>query len=181
MKSTPSVQAGIVFVILSFGLPVKSTAQVKALPDTSKMAYNEISSRLKLYAFPAKQQTQQQQKKDEFECYKWAAEQSGVDPMVPINVKPDSVATGPDGTAAKGAAKGALVGLAIGSVSGNAGEGAAIGAGVGAARGAKQKGYVDARKQQEANAQAQKKEEEIRNAYLKAFSACMEGKGYTIK
>jgi hypothetical protein len=51
------------------------------LPDTAKMTYNQISQACKLYVFPSKGQSQQQQKKDEFECYKWAMEQSGVDPF----------------------------------------------------------------------------------------------------
>lgn len=171
----------IILIFLFFCISGLASAQVKSLPDTSKMGYNEISSKLKLYAFPAKNQTHDQQKKDEFECYKWAMDQSGVDPLQPVSVQAAPVETGPDGTAAKGAAKGALVGLAVGSVSGNAGEGAAIGAGVGAAKGARQKGYVDARKQQESNAKAQSQEQEIKNSFIKAFSACLEGKGYTIK
>jgi len=169
------------FTLLLLVAFAPAMAQVKSLPDTSKMAYNEISSKLKLFAFPAKNQSQAQQKTDEFECYKWAMEQSGIDPLQPPKVEAEKVNTAPDGTAGKGAAKGALVGLAIGSVSGNAGEGAAIGAGVGAARGARQKGYVDARKQQEANTKATQTEQEMKNNYIKAFSACLEGKGYTIK
>jgi hypothetical protein len=47
-------------------------AQAPAVPDTSKMTYNQISSSLKLYVFPAKKQSKQQQKVDEFECYNWA-------------------------------------------------------------------------------------------------------------
>ncbi|HEY6506356.1 MAG TPA: hypothetical protein VIZ28_20415, partial [Chitinophagaceae bacterium] len=43
---------------------------VASLPDTSKMTYNQISTKLGLYVFPAKGQSQQQQKIDEFECYK---------------------------------------------------------------------------------------------------------------
>ena len=43
-----------------------------ALPDTSKITYNQISQGCKLYVFPAKGQNQQKQKTDEFECYKWA-------------------------------------------------------------------------------------------------------------
>ena len=61
---------------------VKVGAQTPpTIPDTSKMTYNQISSGLKLYVFPAKGQTKQQQKKDEFDCYMWAVEQSGIDPL----------------------------------------------------------------------------------------------------
>jgi hypothetical protein len=37
-----------------------------ALPDTSKMTYNQISSAMKLYVYPSKDQSKQKQKEDEF-------------------------------------------------------------------------------------------------------------------
>src|SRR5215218_10791454 len=103
-----------------------------SLPDTSKMSYNQISSGLKLYVFPAKGQNQQQQKVDEFECYKWAIQQSGIDPLNLPKVEAAPAQTGPSGGAVKGAAKGAAAGVAIGAIAGDAGEGAAIGATTGA-------------------------------------------------
>src|SRR5215203_6713010 len=106
-----------------------------SLPDTSKMAYNQISSGLKLYVFPAKGQNQQQQKVDEFECYKWAMQQSGIDPLNLPKVQAAPAQTGPTGGAVKGAAKGAAAGVAIGAIAGDAGEGAAIGAVVGGLKG----------------------------------------------
>ncbi len=57
-------------MILGFSETVLAQAP-PALPDTSKMTYNQISAGLKLFAFPAKGQSKQQQKNDEFECYKW--------------------------------------------------------------------------------------------------------------
>jgi len=99
--------AMLLFVMLGFSSGISAQA-IKALPDTSKMTYNEISQKMKLYVFPAKSQTQQKQKEDEFECYKWAADQSGVDPLNPPKVEAAPVQSGPNGavvgTAAKGAA-----------------------------------------------------------------------------
>src|SRR5215217_9592635 len=77
--------------------------QPPSLPDTSKMTYNQISSGLKLYVFPAKGQNQQQQKADEFECYKWSIEQSGIDPLNLPKVEVAPAQTGPTGGAVKGA------------------------------------------------------------------------------
>src|SRR4051794_12619416 len=102
--------------------------QTPSLPDTSKMAYNQISSGLKLYVFPAKGQNQQQQKVDEFECYKWAIQQSGIDPLNLPKVQAAPAQTGPTGAAVGGAAKGAAAGGAIGAIAGDGGKGAAIGA-----------------------------------------------------
>jgi outer membrane lipoprotein SlyB len=150
------------------------------IPDTTKMTYNQISSGLKLYVFPAKGQSKQQQKKDEFECYQWAQEQSGIDPLNLPKVEAP-VQTGPTGGAVVGAAKGAAAGAAIGAIAGDAGKGAAIGATAGAMAGRRQGKQAQAQQNQQAQAQATASEQEMINSFKKAFSVCMEGKGYTIK
>ncbi len=170
---------GALLLLLMFN--TIATAQTASIPDTSKMKYNEISSKLKLYVFPTKNQSQQQQKSDEFECYKWAVEQSGIDPLNMPQVKAAPVQTGPDGSAVKGAAKGALVGVAVGSIGGEAGKGAAAGAVVGAAGGIRQKRVGQAKQQQQSQADAAAQEQAIKDSFTKAFSACIEGKGYTVK
>jgi hypothetical protein len=152
-----------------------------ALPDTSKINYNQASTALKLYAYPAKGQSQQQQKADEAECYKWAMDQSGIDPLnLP---KTDTVVaqTGRTGGAAKGAAKGAAAGAAVGAIAGDAGEGAAIGAAAGGAKGRRAGKQAQAQQNQKAQTEAANKEKEIMDSFKKGFSACLEGKGYTIK
>jgi hypothetical protein len=171
-------QALLLLLIISAG---QASAQTASIPDTSKMKYNEISLGLKLYVFPSKNQSQQTQKNDEFECYKWAVEQSGIDPLNMPQVKPAPVETGPDGSAVKGAAKGALVGAAVGSITGNAGNGAAAGAIMGGAGGLRQKKVGQANKQKQAEADAAKQKADMEESFKKAFSACIEGKGYTVK
>ena len=154
---------------------------VASLPDTSKMKYNEVSAKLGLYVFPAKSQSQQQQKIDEFECYKWAMQQSGIDPLNLPKVEAAPVETGPDGSAVRGAARGAAAGVAIGAIAGDAGTGAAIGAVAGGIRGRQKGKQAQAQQAQQSEAAVKQKEAEIKNSYMKAFSVCMEGKGYTIK
>jgi hypothetical protein len=150
------------------------------IPDTSKMTYNQISSGLKLYVFPAKGQSKQQQKKDEFDCYMWAIEQSGIDPLnLPKVAAP--VQSGPTGGAVKGAAKGAAAGAAIGAIAGDAGKGAAIGATAGALKGRQSGKQAQAQANQQAQASAAASEKEMKDNFNKAFSVCIEGKGYTIK
>ena len=103
----------VAFVLIG-GQQIK--AQVPAtqvLPDTAKMTYNQISQSLKLFVYPSNGQTQQQQKEDEFECYKWAMEQSGVDPLNLPKVEAE-VQSGPTGGAVRGAARGAAAGAAWG-------------------------------------------------------------------
>ena len=128
--------------------------------------------------YPAKEQTPEQQKQDEYECHQWAVEQTGFDPTKTQQVTQQQPA--PKGGAIKGAAGGALVGAGIGAIAGDARKGAAIGAGAGAVGGgAKQR---QQRQQQEAAAQqAQANQQAQINNYNKAKSACLEGRGYTVK
>jgi hypothetical protein len=167
-------------MILGFSETVLAQAP-PALPDTSKMTYNQISSGLKLYVFPAKGQSKQQQKTDEFECYKWAMEQSGIDPLNLPKVTAAPAQTGPTGAAVVGAAKGAAAGVAIGAIAGDAGKGAAIGAVAGGLAGRRAAKKEQKQQSQQAQADAASKEKEIKDSFVKGFSACMEGKGYTLK
>jgi uncharacterized protein YcfJ len=136
---------------------------------------------MKLYVFPSKGQSTQQQKIDEFECYKWAIEQSGIDPLNPPKVEEAPVQSGPTGGAVVGAAKGAAAGVAIGAIAGDAGKGAAIGATAGALAGIRAGKQAQTQANQQAQANATKAEQEIRDSFKKAFSVCIEGKGYTVK
>jgi Glycine zipper len=170
-----------VFLIIIFQSLNAQQAAPPSLPDTSRMTYNQISSGLKLYVYPSKNQTKQKQKEDEFECYKWAIEQSGIDPLNLPKVQAAPVETGPDGSAVVGAAKGAAAGVAIGAIAGDAGKGAAIGAVVGGLAGRSAGKQKQAQQSQQSQAAATKSEQDMKNSFVKAFSACLEGKGYTIK
>jgi hypothetical protein len=151
------------------------------MPDTAKMTYNQISKAMNLYVYPSKNQSQSQQKKDEFACYQWAVEQSGIDPLNLPKVEAAPVQTGPTGGAVKGAAKGAAAGAAIGAIAGDAGKGAAIGAAAGGMKGMGKGKQAQAQQNQQAQANTAAKEQEMKDSFKKAFSVCIEGKGYTIK
>jgi len=170
-------------VILIFGqvLYAQTVPTTQLLPDTAKMTYNQISQQMKLYVYPAKGQSKQQQKEDEFECYKWAVEQSGIDPLNLPKVEAAPVQSGPTGGAVKGAAKGAAAGAAIGAISGDAGKGAAIGAAAGGMAGRSKGKQAQAQQNQQSQANAAASEQAMKDSYMKAFSVCIEGKGYTIK
>jgi hypothetical protein len=175
---------GFLLVFLALGSSNFIFAQQPAppaLPDTAKMTYNQISQSMKLYVYPSKGQSKQQQKNDEFECYKWAVEQSGIDPLNLPKVEAPPPQTGPTGGAVKGAAKGAAAGAAIGAITGDAGEGAAVGAVAGGLAGRRQGKQAQAQQNQQAQANATAAEKEMTDSFKKAFSVCIEGKGYTIK
>jgi hypothetical protein len=168
--------------LLMLGFLKTSLAQAPpALPDTSRMTYNQMSSGLKLIVFPAKGQSKDKQKKDEFECYKWSIEQTGIDPLNLPKVQAAEVQSGPTGAAVGGAARGAAAGVAIGAIAGDAGKGAAIGAAAGGMAGRRAGKQAQAQANQQAQANVKNQEAEIKATFVKGFSACLEGKGYTIK
>ncbi len=135
--------------------------------------------------YPGKGQTPQQQDKDNYECYNWAKQNSGFDPMAPIQpTAPPPPAQAAKGGVGKGAAVGAVGGLAVGSLSGNAGKGAAAGAIAGGLIGGvqrKQQQNEMAVQQEQYAQQQQVALNQKRDGYNRAYTACMEGKGYTLK
>jgi len=155
-----------------------------------------LSSHLGLFVFPAKNQTTTQQSTDEGACFDWAKSQTGIDPT---NIKPppppepsqqqqEQAANAGQGARAAGAARGAAGGAIIGAIAGDAGTGAAAGAAAGAISGgaAKRRAKKQAAAQQEQQQQAYEQQGQAwvaqqKATYNKAFSACMEGKGYTVK
>ena len=147
----------------------------------SANAQSDIAGPLDMYVFPAEGQDKEKQEFDEYQCYKWAKEQSGIDPINPPEVQAQEVDKGPDGSAVRGAAGGAAAGAAVGAIAGDTGKGAAIGATLGALRGARRKAYNNAAKEQQAQQQAAQTEQAMLNSFKKAFAACLEGKGYTVK
>ena len=140
-----------------------------------------IASGLGLYVFPSNQQDQATQEADEAACYKWAQEQTGVDPLNPTQVQAEQVDRSVDGTAVAGAARGAAAGAAIGAIAGDTGKGATIGATAGAMRGRRAKVAGDEMEQQQSNQAAAAQEQAFMDNYKKAFTAFLEGKGYTVK
>lgn len=128
--------------------------------------------------YPAKGQSAQQQQRDKGECTNWATESTGIDPMaVAAAPPPQQQSSVGGGERMRGAARGALGGAAIGAIAGDAGQGAGIGAVAGTmvgGRNARQNAAAGQQQQMDARQQQL-------NTYYRAFGACMEGRGYTVK
>lgn len=139
-----------------------------------------VSKKVGLYVFPANDQSATQQADDEAYCYKWGVQQSGIDPLNPPQVQAQQVQTGPDGAAISGAARGALAGVAIGAIVGDAGTGAAVGAVSGGLSGRRASRIGRSQQQQANNQAAVQAEADMINSFKKAYSACLQGKGYTV-
>lgn len=186
----------VLAMCLISALSFMALAQQQIQPAADK----PVSASLGVFVYPKNNQSMEQQKTDEMDCFSWAKQQTGIDPTVPApppqreqaqqTAKQEKDA--PKGGAIKGAAGGAIAGTAIGAIAGDAGEGAAIGATAGAIRG--RRAQKKAEKQAEAQAktaqqqaelqagqQAQSREKERKATFNRAFGACLEGKGYTVK
>jgi hypothetical protein len=131
-----------------------------------------------LYVYPNRGQSAEQQSRDRSDCHLWAVQQTGVDPTkAPAST---SASPPPKGGVFKGAARGAAVGAIGGAIAGDAGEGAAIGAATGGVIGGmKQRGQARSQQQAQANQAAQ--QQSAYAAYDRALSACLSGRGYTVK
>jgi hypothetical protein len=182
---------------LTFGLLVTGLAQ-QAQPAPAQQPAAApaltpnpewIHQKLGVFVYPAKGQKPEQQQKDETECYTWARSQTGIDPTGPATAAaptPEKVDNPANGARVAGAARGAAGGAVIGAIAGDAGKGAAIGATAGTMRGGAQKRkgkQAAAEQQKQAAAQAQQQaaatDKAKMDTFKKAYSACVQGRGYT--
>ncbi len=129
------------------------------------------------FVFPNEGQSQEQQDMDEFQCIRVARDRTGFDPMA----TPTATTRAPEtqGGALGGAARGALLGTAVGAVTGNTGRGLRAGAVGGGLLGGMRR--ADSNRQQEQWAQEETGNyRRNRNQWNRAFTACMESRGYTV-
>ena len=132
--------------------------------------------------YPSKGQSPEQQTKDKNECYGWATQQTGYDPVAAAQAQQASqgqAAQPQRGGAVSGAAKGAAAGAAIGAAAGDAGQGAAVGAATGGVAGGARKRKQEAANEQAAAQQQQANAQQLAQ-YQKAFGVCMQGRGYAV-
>ena len=169
-------------------LNVVPVAAQTAAPVAPPPAAKPTLAELGLFIYPAKGQAPDQQKADEGACYQWAETQTGltttggsVDTKAAADAAKKQTADATQGAAVVGAAKGAVVGVAIGAIAGDSGQGAAIGAIAGAIGGRRAKKAAEAQAAQAGAQQATQANQQALNTFRKAASACLEGRGYTVK
>jgi hypothetical protein len=141
----------------------------------------------KVYFYPEQGQSEQQQDRDRYECYNWSVRQTGFDParhLAPGEERATVVpARSPGQTIGAAAAVGAVIG-AIASSPGNGAKGAAVGAIAGTVVGS----AAAASEQQQAREvtryrdhRGDRRYEQQAAEYRRAMSACLEGRGYSVK
>jgi len=147
-----------------------------ALAGASCMVYAQ-----EVFIYPNKGQSAEQQEKDKYACYGWAKNNSGFDPMAP-----PTTTTAPPSSEKKsgGVIRGGLGGAALGAIIGDSSKSAKRGAVAG--------GLIGGVRQSSTNRQTEQKQQEwaqressnyanSRNNYNRAYAACLEGRGYTVK
>ena len=153
---------------------VISRATLWALP----LVLTTTLAQAQLYVYPANGQSPQQEQQDEYQCYQFGKNETGFDPTTaqPPSAQPQQQ----KGGFLHGAFAGALLGVAVGAIAGNAGEGAEIGAASGGL-------FGGMRAQQSRNEQQQQLQQEQSayqtnlNTYNRAYTAWMQGRGYTVQ
>jgi hypothetical protein len=141
-------------------------------------------------AYPSQGQTPEQLDRDRYECHNWAVKQTGFDPSVP-GVPPHQrivVRGPPPPVPGSGVVGGAITGAVLGAIIGgprSSGAGAAVGAIAGAAvGGAAEAQQAQAARDAEDRAVASAgppPQEQRAGAYRRALTACLEGRGYSVK
>ncbi len=143
-----------------------------------------------VYFYPLRAQDAGRQDRDRYECYLWARKQTGFDPSAPqlaphqrLEVVPDAA---PGHDTAVGAVTGALLGSMVagphdgggGAVAG-AVAGAMIGASSDTAR-AQQARHLQSRIDRQ-TAERQAAVERAASGYRRAMTACLAGRGYSVR
>jgi hypothetical protein len=175
-------KAGLAGVLLTLAV---SSGCVSA-PETMATRVDAPPPPTTVYFYPTHSQSPQQQDRDKYECNGWAVQQSGFDPSLP-SAPPHLrvvMAAGPPPGA--GVVTGAVVGGALGAAVSRpweAGSGALVGAIAGAAIG----GIAESQAREQASAQMAARAtrdaslERKASDYRRAMSACLEGRGYSVR
>jgi hypothetical protein len=197
----------LAIAILAAGSILQLNAQAPAdngQPTAPSAPAWSPSQSIGMFAFPRSGQNADQQLRDESECFGLAKQRTGVDTQAPVPKGPsqEEIAAAQkqaenDAKQAKGgrgigAARGAAGGAAIGAIAGNAGAGAAAGAVAGTMRGGMAQRQANAQSKQQASAQAAAQQKKIAedlqaahqegiDTFQRAFSACMDARGYSVK
>src|SRR5690606_21144580 len=141
----------------------------------------------RVYFYPMQGQSAERQDRDRYDCYLWAVDQTGFDPARSIGPRETRATVVPAPSPGQTVGTSTAVGAAIGAVAagpGDALEGAVVGAVAGAVVGT----AVAGARQQEArsvearyNQRGYGRHERQAAEYRRAMSACLEGRGYSVR
>ena len=177
MKSHPLIATTVCTFLIAGSIAAQNKAVTSSQAPAT--ASESPSGKIGLFVNPKNGQSAQQQAEDENTCYATAQQQTGIDPTAPAAPPPEAAKK--QGGGAKGAAGGAAGGAAIGAIAGDAGTGAAIGATAGAVRGRRQQKKANKQAAQQATQQSETQHQQKLDTFRRAFSSCIDAKGYSVK
>ncbi|MDJ0835483.1 MAG: glycine zipper domain-containing protein [Acidobacteriota bacterium] len=183
------------WIALTIALAWTSPAPAQNPPQPAPTGQKTLAATINVYVFPADGQTTEQQSRDEAECYAWAVSNTRTDPFdlakqeqqqaQSTEQQRKAIEKSDRGAGLRGALRGAAVGALIGEIANDdPGDGAAWGAAAGAIRGRRKA----RRNKQQASSELDRREQSQQQAtakqiedFKKAFSVCLEAKGYLVK
>jgi hypothetical protein len=167
-------------------LPPRRAARALPAPAPAPAPVNPV----KVYFYPTQGQSEEQQDRDRYDCHVWAVKQTGFDPSQHITPREERAtvvpARSPGETVGTAAVVGAVIGAAIAGP-GNAGRGAVVGAMVGTAAGSAAAADDQAAANAANTASARRhargagRYEQEAADYRRAMSACLTGRGYSVR
>jgi len=184
----------LVALLVSVAVPTLASSAPQApgaqpAPAAAPAAATPKPATLNLFVYPGSGQDAARQGQDESECYGWARQQTGIDPVAPA--APAATPEPKRGGAVKGAARGAAKGAAVGQIADNntvgdeghldAGEGAGAGAAAGAVKGRRAQKQANKQATAQAGQAAATEDAAKKDTFKKAWGACLEGRGYSVK
>lgn len=143
-----------------------------------------------VYFYPLHEQSAAQQDRDRYECYLWAKKQTGFDPSAPQLAPHQRLEVVAEPAPGSDTAAGAVTGAIIGSMAAgrhDSAEGAVAGAIAGAMLGASSdtaRAQEAQRLQSRYDRQAEQRQAALEQAasnYRRAMTACLEGRGYSVR
>ena len=190
-KTNYSAKNWTTFLLLPVILLLSSCYYPPPEQIVAQPAHNDnVAAITQIYFYPTQGQSTEQQSRDHYACYNWAVEQTGFDPSVSSIVPEQRVRVVPMPPPGHDTIAMSIAGAVLGAlIAGprHAGGGALIGAASGAMLGASSDISREeyARQMDEAyNNRNQARDfhrEKKALAFRRAMSACLEGRGYTVK
>jgi hypothetical protein len=177
----PMLAGGLLTLLLSGCVIAPSSTTHRTPPPPPVQSSTEP-----MYFYPERGQSEGQQDRDRYDCYRWAARETGSDPgMQPVqrNAAPAPEPVQRDGS---GAVVGAVTGAVIGGMMSSHRQplpgmvmGAIFGGMLGAAADESRTRQVE--RQQDYGRRDWEQRQGPSNNFRRAMSACMAGRGYTVR
>jgi pectin methylesterase-like acyl-CoA thioesterase len=141
----------------------------------------------KVYFYPLQGQNEAQQDRDRYECFSWATRQTGFDPSRHAAPEEQRAAVVPARSPGQAIGAAAAVGAVIGAIAGgpgNTAEGAVVGAMAGTVLGSAAAASEQSNAQQVSRYRDSRRDtrfDQQAAEFRRAMSACLEGRGYSVK